>query len=211
MVATSSQRVSAGGAPAGDQESNHCVIVRAGVATQPTTGLWNGAGPHLIPASGNDTGRPPRSGSGLIWVGLTGASSKQKAQLRRLAASLPDVLARSEPAPPVANRQQQRRLSAAQAAELVAQYQAGDDMPVLAERWGISRKTVAEHLRRAGVTPRRRGLSPEQVQAAIELYGAGWSLARIGERFGCDHSVVLRALEQAGVPRRDSHGRSRKG
>jgi transposase-like protein len=79
----------------------------------------------------------------------------------------------------------------------------------VAERWGISRKTVAEHLRRAGVTPRRRGLSPEQVQAAMDLYGAGWSLARIGHRFGCDHSVVLRVLRRAGVPRRNSHGRPR--
>ena len=89
------------------------------------------------------------------------------------------------------------------------QYQAGDDMRVVAERWGISRKTVAEHLRREGVTPRRRGLSPDQVQTAIRLYAAGWSLARIGERFGCDHGVVLRALQRVGVPLRDSHGRPR--
>jgi transposase-like protein len=81
----------------------------------------------------------------------------------------------------------------------VQQYQAGDDMRVVAERWGISRKTVAEHLRRAGITPRRKGLSPDQVQAAVDLYAAGWSLMRIGERFGCDHGVVLRALNQAGV------------
>jgi transposase-like protein len=145
----------------------------------------------------------------LVRVGLTGASSKQKAQLRRLAASLPAVLARSEPTPPATPRQRQRRLSTAQAVQVVQQYQAGDDMPVLAERWGISRKTVAEHLRRAGVTPRRCGPSPEQVQAAIELYAAGWSLARIGHRFGCDHGVVLRAMRRAGVPRRDSHGRPR--
>jgi chromosomal replication initiation ATPase DnaA len=82
-------------------------------------------------------------------------------------------------------------------------------MRVVAERWGINRKTVAEHLRRAGVRPRRQGLRPEQVQAAIALYAAGWSLARIGARFDRDHSVVLRALKQAGVPLRDSHGRPR--
>jgi hypothetical protein len=79
-------------------------------------------------------------------------------------------------------------------------------MRVVAERWCVSRKTVAEHLRRAGVPSRRRGLSPEQVQAAIALYAAGWSLARIGARLNCDHGVVLRALKRAGVPRRDSHG-----
>jgi transposase-like protein len=142
-------------------------------------------------------------------VALTGASSKQKAQFRGLASSLPDVLAQSEPTPPTARRQQQRRLSPAQVEQVVQQYQAGDDMRIVAERWGISRKTVAEHLRRAGVTPRRQGLSSEQVRTAIQLYAAGWSLARIGARFGCDHSVVLRALERAGVPRRDSHGSSR--
>jgi transposase-like protein len=118
-----------------------------------------------------------------------------------LAAALPDVLARPEPTLPVTRRQRQCRLSAAQTAQVVQQYQAGDDTRVVAERWGISRKTVAEHLRRAGVTPRRRGLSPEQVQAAIELYGAGWSLARIGHRFGCDRGVVLRALERGTAAR----------
>jgi hypothetical protein len=82
-------------------------------------------------------------------------------------------------------------------------------MPVVAERWGISRKTVAEHLRRGGVTPRRQGLSPDQAQTSIDLYAGGWSLARIGEHFGCDHGVVLRTLKRAGVPRRDSHGRPR--
>ena len=142
-------------------------------------------------------------------VALTGASSKQKAQLRDLAAALPEVLARSEPTPPVTGPQRLRRLSSAQAAQVVQQYQASDDMRVLAQRWGISRKTVAEHLRRAGVTPRRQGLSPDQVQASMALYAAGWSLAQIGDRFGCDPGVVLRALARAGIPRRDSHGRPR--
>lgn len=120
----------------------------------------------------------------------------------------PEVLAGAEPTPPVVRRQRQRRLSASQVEQVVRQYQDGDDMRVVAERWGISRKTVAEHPRRAGVTPRRQGLNPEQVQVAISLYAAGWSLARIGERFGCDHGVVLRALERQGVPRRDTHGRA---
>jgi transposase-like protein len=128
-----------------------------------------------------------------------------------LAAALPEVIARPEVTRPAIRRQQQRRLSAAQAEQVVRQYQAGDDMRVVAERWSVSRKTVAEHLRRAGVTPRHRGLSPEQVQAAIALYATGWSSVRIGEHFGCDHGVVLRALQRSGVPRRDSHGQSRKG
>jgi DNA-binding CsgD family transcriptional regulator len=140
-------------------------------------------------------------------VGLRGASSKQKAQYRRLADVLPEVLARPEPTPPVIRRQRQRRLSAVQAKQVVQQYKEGDNMRVVAARWGISRKTVSEHLRQAGVTSRRQGLSPDRVRSAIELYAVGWSLARIGERFDCDHGVVLRALRQAGVPRRDSHER----
>lgn len=43
-------------------------------------------------------------------------------------------------------RQQQRRLAAAEVVQLVIEYQAGDDMNVLAARWHMHRTTVATHL-----------------------------------------------------------------
>jgi len=147
------------------------------------------------------------TGAWIFLVAQTQQSSKLNAQLRALAATLPDVLARA-PAPPAAHtRQRQRRLTAAQVAQLVAAYQAGADMKTLAQRWGVHRQTVAAHLRQAGVPLRQKGLTPEQIAEAASLYAGGWTLARLGGRYGCHPTVVLRAFQRTGTPRRDSHGR----
>ena len=140
-------------------------------------------------------------------VALTGASSKQHAQLRALVAGLPELLEHAPPPSTARSRQEQRRLSSDQVGQLVAEYQAGDDMKFLAKRWGVHRQTVAAQLRQAGVPLRRQGLTAEQVIEAAGLYADGWTLARLGERFGCHPAVVLRAFQRGGIPRRDSHGR----
>ena len=95
-------------------------------------------------------------------MALTGASSNQLAQVRRLAATLSALLHRRPRAQPVRQRQIQRRLPPDQVEQLVAEYQAGDDMHELADRWGLHRTTVAGHLRRAGVALRRRGIPTER-------------------------------------------------
>jgi DNA-directed RNA polymerase specialized sigma24 family protein len=96
-------------------------------------------------------------------------------------------------------RPTQRRLSARQTAELVAEYQAGADMKELAVRWQAHRTTVAAHPRRAGVELRRQGLSEEQVDEAARLYGEGWSLQRLADRFGCDAETVRTYLRSTGT------------
>jgi DNA-directed RNA polymerase specialized sigma24 family protein len=93
----------------------------------------------------------------------------------------------------------QRRLTPDQAAELVAEYQAGADLKELAARWGVHRTTVAGHLGRAGVELRRQGLSEDQVDEAVRLYGEGWSLQRLAERYDCDDETVRQRLKAAGV------------
>ena len=100
---------------------------------------------------------------------------------------------------PVRSRQVQRRLIAEQAERLVREYEGGDDMTVLAARWGLHRTTVAAHLRRAGVTLRRQGVSAERLSEAVRLYAAGWSCQRLAERYGCDAETVRQALRHAGV------------
>ncbi len=132
-------------------------------------------------------------------VVLTGGSSKFLGLLRGLASALPSLSEPSgppaeAPAPPV-----QRRLTADQAAELVAEYQAGADMRELAVRWQVHRTTVAGHLRRAGVELRRQGLSEEQLGEAVTLYSEGWSLQRLAECYGCDAETVRSYLRQAGT------------
>lgn len=94
------------------------------------------------------------------------------------------------------------RLSPEQVAELVAAREAGALVNELAERFGVHRATVINHLERAGATGRRwpgRGLTPEQVPEAVRLYESGLSLVAVGERFEVDKRQVSRALREAGV------------
>lgn len=121
------------------------------------------------------------------------------AQLRGLTGVLPSLEERPEPPRRTSRGPTQRRLTADQVAELVAEYQVGADMNELAARWDVHRTTVAGHLRNAGVALRRRGLSVEQLGEAVQLYGEGWSLQRLAERIGCDAETVRTHLLRAGV------------
>jgi hypothetical protein len=133
-------------------------------------------------------------------VGLTGGSSKQSSLFRRLAQELPALLRRRKPESKSAKqRQVQRRLTPEQVDQLVAEYQAGDDMKVLADRWRVHRTTVAGHLRRGRVTLRRQGLPIERFDEAIRLYGEGLPLERLAKRFDSDDETVRQALKRAGV------------
>jgi DNA-binding CsgD family transcriptional regulator len=93
--------------------------------------------------------------------------------------------------------------------DLVAGYEAGATVYELAERFGIHRATVSEHLHRRGVGMRGAGLREEQVEVAVRLYEQGWSLARTGARLGCTGNTVRFALLRRGVRMRDAHGRER--
>ncbi len=81
----------------------------------------------------------------------------------------------------------------------MAEYQAGDDMAVLATRWGLHRTTVAGILKRVGVALRRQGMPAERMDEAARLYGQGSSLERLARRYGCDDETVRQALKRAGV------------
>jgi len=66
---------------------------------------------------------------------------------------------------------------------LVAGYRSGSSMVELAAEFGIDRRTVSGHLRRAGVA-RRGNLDEQVVVEARDLYEAGWSSARWGNASG---------------------------
>ena len=82
-------------------------------------------------------------------------------------------------------------------------------MKELAERWGVHRTTVAEHLRRAGVEQRWQGLSHAQLDEALRPYNDGRSLQRLAERYGCDAETVCHALKRAGAHLRKPRDRPR--
>jgi transposase-like protein len=98
-----------------------------------------------------------------------------------------------------AARQHQRRLSPEQIEQLVAAYQAGEDMKTLAARWQLHRTTVAGHLVKAGIELRRQGLPDNRLRDAAQLYSEGWSCARLAERFDCNAETVRQRLKAAGV------------
>ena len=133
-------------------------------------------------------------------MALRGGSSKNSSLFRRLAEGLPALLRRRpHPARAPKPRQAQRRLTAEQVDQLVAEYQAGDDMTVLAARWRLHRTTVAEHLRRAGTELRRQGVPADRMDEAKRLYGQGLSLQRLAGRYDCDDETVRKALRRYGV------------
>jgi transposase-like protein len=101
----------------------------------------------------------------------------------------------------------QRRLSTEEVERLVAGYLEGGTVAVLAERFGVHRKTVSAHLQRAGVPRRYRLLGDEEVMEAVGLYSTGWSLARLGPRYDVQPNTVRRAVRAAGVVTRPRPGR----
>ena len=102
-----------------------------------------------------------------------------------------------------------RRLRSHQLDVLIDAYQSGATVYELAERFGISRQTVSEHLHRQGVRLRLQGLSPSQIEVAVEMYGQGLSLAKIAAQLGVHAGTVHKRLRERGVRMRDTHGRER--
>jgi hypothetical protein len=102
-------------------------------------------------------------------VALTGSSSKQKALVSRLADSQPALLTRStgrQERSAIRQRQAQRRLTAEQVQQLIAEYEAGASMKELATRWDLHRTTVAAQLRQAGAPLRRQGIPADRLTEA---------------------------------------------
>jgi len=124
--------------------------------------------------------------------------------------SQPDSAIQGAPASPTTEpKQQQRRLTKSQQADLVERYRSGDLMTDLAETYGIDRRTVSSILKRHDVPSRPRGLSVEQVQEAVLMYAQGKSLAAIGKDLGVDAGTVHNRLREQGAQMRDAHGRER--
>lgn len=104
--------------------------------------------------------------------------------------------------------QSQHRLSAAVVTELLAAYQAGGSVSLLAKTYELHRTTVLNHLKRAGINRRPwiRKLSDGQVQRAAALYASGASLAAIGEHFQVDATTIRNEFTRAGLPVRPRRG-----
>jgi len=86
---------------------------------------------------------------------------------------------------------------------VIQAYEAGATMAALAKRYGLHRHTIADLLRREGVTIRTRlAMSQAEIEEAVRLYTAGLSLQKIGVHLGWDHNTVYRHLKKRGVQMR---------
>ena len=103
-------------------------------------------------------------------------------------------------------RQPQMRLDKVKREEVANLYRRGVAVRVIAEQFGVHRKTVREIAKAAGLAPKPRGLLPRQVARAAALYESGWSLARVGEEFDVDAWCVRKAIAAQGVAIRARRG-----
>ena len=104
-------------------------------------------------------------------------------------------------------RQRQRRLSEAQAQLMADKYRSGANVYQLAKKFGISRHTVSERIKKAGVEMRQQSPKSELIDEMVGLYESGLSLAMAGNRLGASPGTVRRYLLTRGIKMRDSHGR----
>ncbi|WP_152683818.1 helix-turn-helix domain-containing protein [Pseudarthrobacter siccitolerans] len=107
-------------------------------------------------------------------------------------------------APPIPRRAKQ--ISDEQSAQLAAEYRQGMTVGELAEKYGIHRVTVADHLAVHGIEKRLRGLDEAQVLDAATRYHAGSSLAVLGKKYGVSPTTVRKNLVKRGVVMRRSYG-----
>ena len=94
----------------------------------------------------------------------------------------------------------QRRLTDAEIGDLVARYEAGSTIEMLASTFGIHRTTVMTHLGRRGIphrTPRK--LTAVMVAGAAHRYASGETLAEIAANLGIAPSTLTRELQLAGI------------
>jgi DNA-binding CsgD family transcriptional regulator len=98
------------------------------------------------------------------------------------------------------SRRAQKRLSPAEVDQLVADYRAGEcSIYDLADRYGVHRNTIAQHLKGRGF---RLGLLPlQELEAARarELHARGLSLNAIGRTLGRDPKTIKVALSNSQV------------
>jgi DNA-directed RNA polymerase specialized sigma24 family protein len=95
--------------------------------------------------------------------------------------------------------QSQTRLSPSRRAELLADYEEGVPIRVIAAKFGVHRATVSELVRRAGIPARQPGLLTKDHGQAAALYEAGLTLGQVAERFSVSVETVRAAVVAEGV------------
>lgn len=92
----------------------------------------------------------------------------------------------------------QTRLTPEQRVELVADYEAGMPVRVIAAKYGVHRGTIPTIIRRAGAVVRLSGLSEEERERACSLYEGGMTLTQVAQSMGIGDETVRQAVVDKG-------------
>jgi predicted transcriptional regulator len=92
---------------------------------------------------------------------------------------------------------------------MAARYHQGATVYALGAEFGCNRATVAERLKRAGVTMQPQSPSTEIVDYMERLYELGLSLKDVGACVGFSASTVQNLFRTREVQTRDTYGRVR--
>ena len=96
----------------------------------------------------------------------------------------------------------QTRLTPEQRAELVADYEAGMPVRMIAAKYAVHRGTVPTLVTKEGARLRASGLSLTGRARAASLYAEGLTLREVAERLGVDEKTVRNAVvEERGLIR----------
>lgn len=91
-----------------------------------------------------------------------------------------------------------RRVTAEEAAQLVAAYQAGATVEQVGRQFGLHDTTVSARLAAAGVVLRTEVLSSER-KRMVALFEEGLSMNEVGRRIGRDPKTVRATIVAAGL------------
>ncbi|MDR0308555.1 MAG: HTH domain-containing protein [Coriobacteriales bacterium] len=75
----------------------------------------------------------------------------------------------------------------------------------LAEKYGCSRQTISNVLKRNGVTVTRNRMDENQIKQAKKLYSDGLTLKQVSRQLGICESTVTKTLRKAGATIRRPH------
>ena len=79
----------------------------------------------------------------------------------------------------------------------------------LAAAFGCHRATIAERLKKSGITMRGQSPSSEDIDSTVRLYASGLSFLEVGKQLGFCANTVRDCLRGRRIQARDTHGRNR--
>ena len=93
--------------------------------------------------------------------------------------------------------QTQRRLSEADVTRMRQRYEDGATVYAIGAEFRVDRRTVAERLKKSGVSLRGRSPSEDAIVAMLALHDSGLSMFEIGKKLGFCYNTVRTHLSSA--------------